>query len=149
MRSPRSCATVRAGASQARAPVYSHACYDIVEGEAQVVDHPDVLVLEGLPFPEDHVDFTVYVDADERDIEHWFLERFRALLTDARTDDASYFRPLADLSDDAAAEFGRQVWVAINHVNLVEHILPVRDRSDVILEKGPDHAVRGVRLRID
>ena len=108
-----------------------------------------MLVLEGLPFPEDHVDFTVYVDADERDIEHWFLERFRALLTDARTDDASYFRPLADLSDDAATEFGRRVWVAINHVNLVEHILPVRDRSDVILEKGPDHAIRGVRLRID
>ena len=29
-----------------------------------------------------------------------------------------------------------------------EHILPVRDTSDVILEKGPDHAVRRVRLRV-
>ena len=41
------------------------------------------------------------------------------------------------------------MWAAINHVNLEEHILPVRDGSDVILEKGPDHAVRRVRLRID
>ena len=106
MRSPRSWSRCRRGAG-AGAGVLARR-YDIVEGEAQVVDHPDMLVLEGLPFPEDHVDFTVYVDAEERDIEHWFLERFRALLTDARTDDASYFRPLADLSDDAATEFGRR-----------------------------------------
>ncbi len=108
-----------------------------------------MLVLEGLPFPEDHVDFTVYLDAHEDDIERWYLERFRALCVDARTDDTSFFRPLADLSDDQAVEFAHRVWAAINHVNLEEHILPVRDGSDVILEKGPDHAVRRVRLRID
>ena len=32
-------------------------------------------------------------------------------------------------------------------MNLEEHILPVRDGSDVILVKGPDHAVERVRLR--
>ena len=68
---------------------------------------------------------------------------------EARTDDTSYFRPLAGLSHDQVAGFAHQVWVAINHVNLEEHILPVRDRSDVILEKGSDHAVRRVRLRVD
>ena len=109
---------------------------------------PDVLVLEGLPFPEDHVDLTVYLDADEADIERWFTARFRALRADARTDDASFFRYFADFTDEQANEFARQVWTAINHVNLEEHILPVRDRSDVILEKGSDHAVRRVRLRI-
>ena len=67
---------VRAGDTEARAPLYSHATYDIVEGETQVVGRPDVLVLEGLPFPDDHVDFTVYVDAHEADIERWFVERF-------------------------------------------------------------------------
>ena len=148
-RSPTSCARSGPGLTEARAPVYSHATYDIVDGETQVVGRPDVLVLEGLPFPEDHVDFTVYLDADEADIERWYLERFRALCVDARTDDTSFFRPLADLSDDQAAEFAHRVWTAINHVNLEEHILPVRDGSDVILEKGPDHAVRRVRLRID
>ena len=79
---------VRAGVTEARAPVYSHATYDIVEGETQVVGRPDVLVLEGLPFPDDHVDFTVYLDAYEADIERWFVERFCALCVDARTDDA-------------------------------------------------------------
>jgi type I pantothenate kinase len=139
---------VRAGAPEARAPVYSHAIYDIVEGEAQVVRHPDVLVLEGLPFPDEHVDFTVYLDADEADIERWFVARFCALCVDARTDDASFFRPFAGYSEEQATRFARSVWAAINHVNLEEHILPVRDTSDVILEKGADHAVRRVRLRV-
>jgi type I pantothenate kinase len=139
---------LRAGAAEAHAPVYSHATYDIVEGQSQVVRQSDVLVLEGLPFPEDHVDFTVYVDADEADIERWFIARFRALCADARTDDASFFHPFADYSEEQATRFARSVWVAINHVNLEEHILPVRDSSDVILEKGPDHAVGRVRLRV-
>jgi type I pantothenate kinase len=139
---------VRAGAAEAHAPVYSHATYDIVEGQTQVVRQPDVLVLEGLPFPEDHVDFSVYLDADEADIERWFVTRFRALCANARADEASFFRPFADYSEEQATRFASDVWAAINRVNLEEHILPVRDTSDVILEKGPDHAVRRVRLRV-
>ena len=34
--------TVRGGAPETRAPVYSHATYDIVEGETQVVEQPSV-----------------------------------------------------------------------------------------------------------
>jgi type I pantothenate kinase len=139
---------VRAGVADARAPIYSHATYDVVDGEAQVVGRPDVLVLEGLPFPEDHVDFTVYLDAREVDIERWYLERFRALCEDARTDESSFFRYFSGLSHAEANAFARQVWVSINRVNLEEHILPVRDTSDVILEKGRDHAVERVRLRV-
>jgi type I pantothenate kinase len=139
---------VRSGAPEAHAPVYSHATYDIVEDQTQVVRQPDVLVLEGLPFPEDHVDFTVYLDADEADIERWFVTRFRALCADARADQASFFRPFAGYSEEQATRFASGVWAAINRVNLEEHILPVRDTSDVILEKGPDHAVRRVRLRV-
>ena len=139
---------LRAGASEARAPVYSHATYDIVEGQAQVVRRPRVLILEGLPFPEDHVDLTVFLDAAEVDIERWFVTRFCSLCADARADDTSFFHGFSGYSDAQAGAFARQVWAAINHVNLEEHILPVRDGSDVILEKGPDHAVRRVRLRV-
>ena len=87
-----------------------------------------MLVLEGLPFPEDHVDFTVYLDADEADIERWFVTRFRALCAEARADDASFFRPFADYSEEQATRFASGVWAAINRVNLEEHILPVRLR---------------------
>ena len=129
------------------APVYSHVTYDIVDGEAQVVDRPSVLILEGLPFPDDHVDFTVYLDAATADIEEWYVQRFCGLVADAATDDSSFFRFFDGYSPTEAAAMAVQVWTSINLVNLEEHILPTRDTSDVILVKGRDHAVERVRLR--
>jgi type I pantothenate kinase len=139
--------TVRSGAAEAHAPVYSHATYDIVDGATQAVRRPSVLIVEGLPFPDDHVDFTVYLDAATADIEEWYVQRFCGLVDDAANDDASFFRMFVGDSPDQAAAFARQVWASINLVNLEEHILPIRDASDVILEKGRDHAVQRVRLR--
>jgi type I pantothenate kinase len=141
--------SVRGGASEARAPVYSHTTYDIVDGATQLVERPSVLILEGLPFPDDHVDFTVYLDAATDDIEHWYVQRFCALCAEAATDPSSFFRLFQGYTPDQAAAFARQVWTSINLVNLEECILPTRERSDVILEKGRDHAVTRVRVRID
>ncbi len=140
-------AAVRSGAAEVSAPVYSHRTYDVVGGAAQVVRRPSVLILEGLPFPDHHVDLSVYLDAEESDIEDWYVARFLELCAEARSDGSSFFRSFSGFRDAEVAEVARQVWVAINHVNLHEHILPTRDGCDVILEKGPDHAVRRVRLR--
>jgi type I pantothenate kinase len=140
---------VREGASPARAPVYSHATYDIVDGASQVVERPSVLILEGLPFPDDHVDFTVYVDAATVDIEEWYVQRFCRLVGDAARDESSFFRLFDGYSHSQADALARQVWASINLVNLEQHIVPTRERSDVILVKGPDHAIQRVRLRVD
>jgi len=138
---------VRGGAPDVHAPVYSHATYDIVDGAAQIVQQPSVLILEGLPFPDDHVDLTVYLDAVTSDIEEWYVQRFCRLVDDAATDEASFFRMFDGYSHAQADAFARQVWASINLVNLEECILPIRDSSDVILVKGPDHAVQRVRVR--
>lgn len=139
---------VRGGAAEAHAPVYSHATYDIVDGATQVVQRPSVLILEGLPFPDDHVDFTVYLDAETADIEEWYVQRFCRLVGDAAGDDSSFFRLFAGYSPEQADAVARQVWTSINLVNLEEHILPTREGSDVVLVKGPDHAVERVRVRV-
>lgn len=138
---------VRSGVAEAHAPVYSHATYDIVVDATQVVERPSVLILEGLPFPDDHVDFTVYLDAATADIEEWYVQRFCRLVADAASDESSFFRLFAGYTPAQADAFARQVWESINLVNLEEHILPTRERSDVILCKGPDHAVERVRVR--
>ena len=39
------------------------------------------------------------------------------------------------------------IWRTINGKNLVENILPTRERADLILYKGPDHSVQSVKLR--
>ncbi|HYJ77327.1 MAG TPA: type I pantothenate kinase, partial [Actinomycetes bacterium] len=62
-------------------------------------------------------------------------------------DPASYFRRYADLSDDDARATATAIWREVNGPNLAQNILPTRGRATLVLEKGPDHAVRQIRLR--
>jgi type I pantothenate kinase len=155
-------ADVKSGVPEVQAPVYSHLRYDIVPGEYQLVRHPDVVIVEGLnvlqtgasragrPLPmfvSDFFDFAIYVDAQDTDIEQWYVERFLALRETVFTNPSSYFHRYAALSGDQAIETARGIWRSINLVNLRENVLPTRERAHVILEKGRDHAVRRVRLR--
>jgi type I pantothenate kinase len=149
-------ADVKSGVAEVRAPVYSHLAYDIVPGEHQVVGRPDIVIVEGLnvlqtgsgpTFVSDFFDFSIYVDAQEADIEQWYVERFQALRETVFQDPSSYFHRFATQSPAQAADTARGIWQAINLVNLRENVLPTRERAHLILEKGRDHAVRRVRLR--
>jgi hypothetical protein len=46
-----------------------------------------------------------------------------------------------------AAELWRSGEIMGDEPNLLENILPTRGRADLIMKKGPDHAVQQVRLR--
>ena len=155
-------ADVKSGAAEVSAPVYSHLAYDIVPGERQVVRRPDIVIVEGLnvlqtgsgragqPMPSfvsDFFDFSIYVDADDEDIEQWYVERFLKLRDTVFRDPSSYFHRYAALSPEEAAATAREIWASINAVNLRENVRPTRERAHLILEKGRDHAVRRVRLR--
>ncbi|MET0728524.1 MAG: type I pantothenate kinase [Acidimicrobiales bacterium] len=152
---------VKRGEPEVGVPVYSHVVYDIVDGEEQVLRQPDIVILEGLNvlqtgaeaghesrFVSDWFDFSIYVDADEADIERWYVERFFALRETAFNDETSFFRHFATLSDAELDEAARSIWKAINHPNLLENILPSRSRADLVLAKGADHEVRKIRLRM-
>ena len=145
-----------AGEEHLEIPVYSHIGYDIVEGERRVIDRPDILIVEGLnvlqagdlgAFVSDYFDFSIFVDADVDDIKRWYVERFLTLQQTAFTQPDAYFRRYSQLTHDEAVDVAEQIWNKINEVNLVENILPTRDRASLILEKAPDHSVRRVRLR--
>ena len=155
-------ADVKSGRHAVTAPVYSHLSYDVLPGERQVVDSPDVLVLEGLNvlqaggradgrvpevFLSDFFDFSVYVDAAEADIAQWYVDRFLALRRTAFSDTGAYFHRFADLSDDEARTTARGIWSAVNEPNLRLNIAPTRSRARLVLQKAADHAVRRVLLR--
>ena len=155
-------ADVKSGIPEVSAPVYSHLAYDIVPGEVKVVRQPDILIVEGLnvlqtgsgrtgrPMPmfvSDFFDFSIYVDADENDIEQWYVERLLRLRETVFQNPSSYFHRYADLTPEQAVETGRTLWRTINLVNLHENILPTRERAHLVLQKGRDHAVRTVRLK--
>jgi len=151
-------ADLKSGAPEVCAPVYSHLTYDIVEGESDCVRQPDIVIVEGLNvlqtgtgrapmFVSDFFDFSIYVDANEADIEHWYIERFLTLRETVFRNPSSYFHRYAALTPDEARETARRLWQTINLVNLRQNVLPTRERAHLILEKGRDHAVRKVRLR--
>jgi type I pantothenate kinase len=151
-------ADLKSGAPEVFAPVYSHLSYDVVEGEQIAIHQPDIVIVEGLNvlqtgsgrapmFVSDFFDFSIYVDATEADIEHWYVERFMALRETVFRNPSSYFHRYADLTPDEAHATAHRLWQTINLVNLRENVLPTRDRAHLILEKGRDHAVRRVRLR--
>lgn len=148
---------VKSGVAEVSAPVYSHVVYDIVEDESIVVRQPDILILEGLnvlqvseggtEFVSDYFDFSIYVDADERDILQWFVDRFMALRQSVFQDPNSFFRHFAELSEEAAVATATGIWHEINGRNLRENIEPTRERAKLIVRKGRDHRVGSVRLQ--
>ena len=152
---------LKAGKDRVTSPVYSHLVYDIVPGEAKVIERPDVVIVEGLnvlqasPGPDgpprvfvsDFFDFTIYVDAETAHVRSWYVERFLALRDTAFRDPSSYFHRYAGLSDAEAAETAARIWAEINEPNLLRNIRPTRDRADLVLRKGRDHAVEEILLR--
>jgi type I pantothenate kinase len=139
-----------------RAPMYSHHHYDVVTGEYSDVEAPDILVLEGLNvlqtsgttmMASDFIDFGVFVDAAETDIRRWYVDRFLTLRDSAFQDEAAYFHRFARLGDDEARATAGGIWDLINGPNLRDHIDATKDRADLIMRKGPDHAVSDVLLR--
>lgn len=149
-------ADLKSGAPEVSAPVYSHLTYDIVDGEFQVVRQPDVVIVEGLNvlqtgtgpmFVSDFFDFSIYVDANEADVEQWYIERFLTLRETVFRNPSSYFHRYADLTLEESVETARTLWQTINLPNLRQNVLPTRERAHLILDKGRDHAVRRVRLR--
>jgi type I pantothenate kinase len=155
-------ADIKSGKANVQAPVYSHLVYDVVPGSTVTIDRPDILIVEGLNilqpgelpkdgkpilFASDFIDFSVYIDADNDDLEAWFMERFFRLRETAFKDPTSFFRRFAEMSQEEAGEFGRMVWRTINLPNLLENVLPTRGRADLVLKKGKSHLIETVQLR--
>jgi type I pantothenate kinase len=95
----------------------------------------------------DYFDFSIYIDADEADIEQWYVERFLTLRESVFQDPDSFFSNYAALTDEEAVDTARGIWRAINGLNLRENIAPTRDRASLVLHKRADHRVDRVQLR--
>jgi type I pantothenate kinase len=153
---------IKAGHRPTRAPVYSHLVYDVIPNHWKEVDHPDILIVEGLnvlqaarlpkdgkaiPFVSDFFDFSIYIDADEDVLLRWYVDRFLTWRATSFRDPMAHFHRYSKLSDEEAVETATSIWTRINLLNLRENILPTRQRADLILKKAANHAVEQVSLR--
>lgn len=139
------------------APVYSHQIYDIVKDEYQVIQQPDILIIEGinvlqLPpnreiYVSDFFDWSIYVDAEADTIEQWFLERFELLMDKAKEEPENYYYRYAVGDREEAIAMAKEVWRTINLKNLYEYILPTRNRADCIIHKTTGHEIDYLLLK--
>ncbi|MGO1247994.1 MAG: type I pantothenate kinase [Oceanisphaera sp.] len=153
---------IKSGKPRVTAPVYSHLTYDVVPDEENVVEQPDILIIEGLNvlqsgmdyphdphrvFVSDFVDFSIFVDADERLLKTWYVERFLKFRSGAFRDPDSYFHNYAPLSEEEAVATASRIWQEINYKNLKQNILPTKDRAELVLTKGKAHGIEQVWLK--
>jgi type I pantothenate kinase len=150
-------ANLKVAKSVLQVPVYSHELYDIVPEQMQTISLPQVLIFEGLNVLQgsrddtvvaaDYFDFSIYLDADQNDIEQWYVDRFSVLQKTVFQRPTSYFHHYKDLPRPEVRKTGRQIWRSINLPNLLQNIQPTRERASVILRKGRSHAVEEVLWR--
>lgn len=155
-------ADVKSGKPEVQTPIYSHLIYDVVPNEYEIIKQPDILILEGLNvlqsgmdypqskprvFVSDYLNFSIYVDAEEDQLEKWYVSRFLKFRESAVGDMESYFYNFIKLSDKEAAYMAKSVWKEINRKNLRKNILPTRERASLIMHKSDNHKVDYVRLR--
>lgn len=153
---------LKSGKSDLKTPVYSHHHYDIEPNIYQQTGHPDIVIIEGLNvlqipsqlaikkpqwFVSDFFDFTVYVDAQTKTIEKWYLDRFMTFREKAKNDPDAFFNQFSMWPEEKAFRFAKNIWRDINEKNLKENISPFKYRADLILEKGEDHSVQKVFLK--
>jgi type I pantothenate kinase len=141
----------------AEIPVYSHEIYDIIPDQKQTIDTPDFLIVEGINvfqtqknkrlYMTGYFDFSIYIDAENDNIEKWYLERFESLLELAKADKNNYYHRFVDMSQSEALALAKNTWKTINLVNLEKYIEPTRNRAELILHKAADHKIDSIYLK--
>ncbi len=130
-------------------PAHSHVTYDIDPSLSRTLSGVDVLIIEGLNLRRDTapVDGLIYIDADEALLEAWYVARFMGLWEAAENDPTSFYARFRQMTRDQVETLAHQVWTGVNLPNLREHIVLARDEADLVVTKGPDHAIVSVQAR--
>lgn len=136
---------VRSG--PAEFPGYSHTLYDIDPALSRTLDKPGVLFVEGLGLGGAPVDVLIYLHASEADLEAWYVKRFLGLWEEGRTNPASFYARFSAMTLEQVRGFARQVWEGINLPNIREHVAPLREAAQIVVEKSSRHDIDRVTER--
>jgi type I pantothenate kinase len=153
---------IKSGEEMVEVPLYSHLTYDVLPDQVLQIRQPDILIVEGINvlqvnsrggfgedkiFVSDFFDYSIYVDADAADLEHWYIHRFESLRKTAFRNPKSYFKKYAEFTEQESVAMAKKIWNEINAPNLIQNIQPTRFRSDMILKKGFNHFVEELYIR--
>lgn len=155
-------ADIKSGKKEIYAPTYSHLEYDIMEDQNQLINSPDIVIIEGINvlqvnlsrqhkgpriFVSDFFDYSIYVHSSEQNLLKWYVDRFLSLQDTAFKKTDSYFHKYANLTYKESISTARSIWNEINKPNLLKNILPTRYRANLILEKDYNHLIKKISIR--
>ena len=145
------------GKSDSTIPLYSHETYDI-EGTSDCKT-TNILIIEGVnvlqdpPEGEDRnqsirefLDFSIYIDADEKEIAQWYEDRFLNYCSLAENNTESFFSQFQNLNDQERRTLAFEIWKSVNKPNLESHIYPSKEHADLIIQKSHGHTVSSLRV---
>lgn len=153
---------LKSGKSKLEVPTYSHETYDILDDAYQLIDNPDVLILEGVnilqtPMGDDRaksgllisdfIDFSIYVEAKTEVIKSWYLDRFLYFVEKAKNNKKDFYHQFTLMPKQNAKKFAENIWTTINEVNLMDNILPSKARAHLILKKDRNHSISKILLK--
>ncbi len=153
---------IKSGVKKITTPVYSHFIYDILPGKKQLIEQPDILILEGLNvlqsnidylytthhvFVSDFVDFSIYVDAPENLLKKWYVDRFLKFCQGSFSNPDSYFYHYSKLKQKESIKTAKTIWEEINKINLKKNIIPTKERANLILTKSCNHSIMNIKLK--
>lgn len=92
------------------------------------------------------IDALIYLDADEADIERWFVTRFLGLWEAAEHDPTSFYTRFRSLDRDQVVSVAHTVWTQVNLPNLREHIGRARGIADIVVRKRDDHSIEAIEM---
>jgi len=155
-------ADIKSGKKEITAPTYSHLEYDIIKDQNQLIDSPDIVIIEGINvlqvnlskqhkgpriFVSDFFDYSIYVHSNEQNLLKWYVDRFLSLQDTAFKKVDSYFHKYANLNPKESVKTATSIWNEINKPNLLKNILPTRYRANLILEKDYNHLIKRISIR--
>ncbi|VFP88163.1 type I pantothenate kinase [Candidatus Erwinia haradaeae] len=144
------------------APLYSHLISDVIPSKKQIVQKPDILILEGLNVLQrgmnnehishmvsvsDFIDFSIYIDASHDLLQSWYISRFLRLRQRSFTNQQSYFYYYSQLSTLESMEIARKIWYTVNYRNLIDNILPTRKYATLVITKSVNHFVQSFQMK--
>ena len=152
---------IKEGLGVIYAPTYSHKVYDVMPSEKIKIERPDILIVEGINVLQalnknnniftsnfsDFFNFSIYIDAEKKDLSGWFIDRFLSLRLDALNQKEDYFNRFSSISEKEATSIAEIIWEEINLKNLNENILPSRNNADLIVKKNKEHKVNEIWLK--
>ena len=141
-------------------PIYNQDLSDIDPKKKQVIpQNIDIIIIEGInilrPYCEgdfdrlllsDYFDYSIYIDAKERNLKSWFLQRL--------TKKKVYWKKrkikkhLTQKNKKEFKKFANKIWNNINRINLKKYIHPYHQRSDIIIYKTHSHKIKKIDIKI-